>query len=156
MPLLYCIIQCQTTISLFAVLVGLLIIQEIKSLSIERRDFFIKSASLQASSFLLVNNNVQPSYAIADNPSTSTLYKNFVYSENWVGTALPKMSLEQAVLMGRSNDFDMGRWPDPILRESANKIQSDMIGSDTLKVVAHKLRRTARVHQAVGLAAQQW
>ena len=50
----------------------------------------------------------------------------------------------------------MGRWPDPILRRKANKIEEDMIGSILVKKVAQKLRKTARINMAVGLAAQQW
>ncbi len=147
--------------SIFLGLIVGLLFQPTESLSIiGRRDFFIKSvSSVQAASFVAINSEaLQPSYVLENDeyskPTTS--YQKFIYSENWIGTALPKMSLEQAAVMGRTNDFDMGRWPDPILRESANRINSRMIGSDTLKLVANKLRRTARINQAVGLAAQQW
>ena len=121
-----------------------------------RRDFIW--STIQVSSFLAVNNkNVQPSFAIETEPLQlrSNTYQNFVYSNNWIGTALSKTSLEQAAT-GLLPDFEMGRWPDPILRNTANRISTDYMGSETLRAVAFKLRRTARMNKAVGLAAQQW
>ncbi len=111
---------------------------------------------------------------------------NINNNDNWVGTSLPLLSIEEAAAEAGvgvgGNNFDsasafaMGRWPDPILRRSASKINfgfdshfensgngngnGNGSGSGntrtSLKVVANKLRRTARVNKAVGLAAQQW
>ena len=121
-----------------------------------RRDFIW--STIQASSFVAVNkNNIQPSFAKETEPLqlSRNTYQHFAYSNNWVGTALSTTSLEQAAA-GSSPDFEMGRWPDPILRKTANRISTDYMGGNTLKAVAYKLRRTARINKAVGLAAQQW
>ncbi len=107
---------------------------------------------IRSSSLLFVNDYVQPSYASSD---TSNSYRNFVYSADWVGTSLRTLTLKEAAEVP-SNDFKMGKWPDPILRETAHRINYNLMGSDALKAVAVKLRRTARKNRAVGLAAQQW
>jgi hypothetical protein len=86
--------------------------------------------------------------------SDNNLLQNYEYREDWVGTSLPILTLDQAASCGIF--FDMGRWPDPILRRKANHIDEHLMGSESLKSVAKILRRTARVNQAVGLAAQQW
>jgi len=80
--------------------------------------------------------------------------QHFPYSGNWIGTGLPIMSIHEAASRN-GMDFEMGRWPDPILRKSANIVSEPLFGGEALKIVANKLRQTARVNKAVGLAAQQ-
>ena len=118
----------------------------------QRRNFLV--SCLQGTVLL------QSAEAIASTSSLTTessfeALQNYMYSENWVGTSLPILSLELAVATGES-DFQMGRWPDPILRRTASKIEATMMGGPLLNSLAKKLRRTARVNKAVGLAAQQW
>jgi peptide deformylase len=52
--------------------------------------------------------------------------------------------------------WNMGRWPDPILRRPAEAVNGDAwFGTDTLLRACHILEKTANRHRAVGLAAQQ-
>ncbi|GFH43810.1 hypothetical protein CTEN210_00283 [Chaetoceros tenuissimus] len=77
--------------------------------------------------------------------------ENFSYNSQWTGTALKLLSPKQASEL--PNDvYDMGRWPDPILRRPATRSN---INSLDVYSIAKKLRITARVNKAVGLAAQQ-
>lgn len=109
--------------------------------------------SLSVQGTVLTNTNF--ALATSLNPKEERNLQNYVYSENWIGSSLPILSLEQAASQ-KENHYEMGRWPDPILRRKANKIEDDMIGSILVKKVAQKLRKTARINMAVGLAAQQW
>ena len=109
--------------------------------------------SLSVQGTVLTNTNF--ALATSLNPKEGRDLQNYVYSENWIGSSLPILSLEQAASQ-KENHYEMGRWPDPILRRKANKIEEDMIGSILVKKVAQKLRTTARINMAVGLAAQQW
>ena len=109
--------------------------------------------SLSVQGTVLTNTNF--ALATSLNPKEERNLQNYVYSENWIGSSLPILSLEQAASQ-KENHYEMGRWPDPILRRKANKIEEDMIGSILVKKVAQKLRTTARINMAVGLAAQQW
>ncbi|KAL7560668.1 hypothetical protein ACA910_001350 [Epithemia clementina (nom. ined.)] len=104
----------------------------------------------------------------------------FVYSPQWTGTRLPWLSLADAVQddhvvqiqVRRSNKnkitskrnnvqeqqvttWQMARWPDPILRRSADPVPTSWLGTDELQRACQLLKRTARVNGAVGLAAQQ-
>eukprot|EP00979_Chaetoceros_neogracilis_P008190 scaffold1818_cov326-Chaetoceros_neogracile.AAC.1 len=105
---------------------------------------------------------------------------NFVYKSNWKGTALPLLSFTEASSFPQSS-YDMGRWPDPILRRPASAVKvnsastrrkhdsnnnndnhdngnsstNSAIPSISIQKIANKLRRTARINGAVGLAAQQ-
>jgi hypothetical protein len=97
----------------------------------------------------------KPAFALITPDEKIATNQNYVYRENWVGTNLQLLSTQQAASISQ-NDFEMGRWPDSILRRTANKIDDSLFGGEILKSVAQKLRRTARVNQAVGLAAQQW
>jgi peptide deformylase len=63
-----------------------------------------------------------------------------------------KKSREGNVLEYR---WPMGRWPDPILRQSSNPVDSSLFGSDVLRRACDILRNTALAEGAVGLAAQQ-
>ena len=117
-----------------------------------RRDFLFISSSLT-----LCKN--KPASALSSSSLidvNSLTLQNYVYNHNWVGTSLSLLSLEQAASSTFQSDFPMGRWPDPILRKSASKIDQEMMRGALLTSVANKLRRTARVSRAVGLAAQQW
>ena len=81
----------------------------------------------------------------------------------WQGTALPgPLSLSEACshLMDDKNlSFNMGRWPDPMLRHPASHVPADVfqneIQREQLQLVATALMNTARREEAVGLAAQQ-
>lgn len=102
---------------------------------------------------------------------------NFVYKSNWKGTTLPLLSFTEASSFPQSS-YDMGRWPDPILRRPASAVKvnsastrrnhdandnndngnsstNSAIPSISIQKIANKLRRTARINGAVGLAAQQ-
>lgn len=78
--------------------------------------------------------------------------QSYVYSDTWTGTALPWLSLEQA---GNATRWDMGRWPDPVLRRSAQTVDPKWFGSLTLSMACKRLQETATHNKAVGLAAQQ-
>jgi peptide deformylase len=93
----------------------------------------------------------------------------FSYSEKWIGTSLPLLDLATAVEIATPlttplttpNDrkpkyrWAMGRWPDPILRRSAESVDLSLLGTDMLQQACDILRNTAIAEGAVGLAAQQ-
>lgn len=89
----------------------------------------------------------------------------FKYSTKWTGTSLPLLDISTAVkqseLLATLSDgtvqhrWEMGRWPDPILRQSADAVDTSLFGSDILKQACDMLRNTAVAEGAVGLAAQQ-
>jgi peptide deformylase len=90
----------------------------------------------------------------------------FRYSNNWTGTSLPLWELSTAVkhatqmsitIDGTQQQYrwEMGRWPDPILRRRANPVSLSLLGTDMLKQACEMLRNTAITEGAVGLAAQQ-
>lgn len=78
----------------------------------------------------------------------------FQYSADWCGTSLPLLSPEAAVAMDR---WEMGRWPDPILRRPSEPLLFDKgrISQNLALRASEMLRRTAEREGAVGLAAQQ-
>ena len=46
--------------------------------------------------------------------------QNYVYSQEWQGTALSVLSYQQAASLSRqgtTNEFVMGRWPDPVYED---------------------------------------
>jgi peptide deformylase len=49
----------------------------------------------------------------------------------------------------------MGRWPDPILRRTAQEVDARWLGTSALVRASQMLSRTAQREGAVGLAAQQ-
>lgn len=107
--------------------------------------------------------SILSSSASSSSSLTTIPLQNYVYRDDWVGTALPLLSPEQAADMGvlgesyNGSTYKMGRWPDPILRRpSSTMIDIPKFGLDRIQSIALKLRRTARENQAVGLAAQQW
>lgn len=102
----------------------------------------------------------------------------FVYSESWTGTALHLMSIEEAakktstVLVPSSKVpgisslssgageadlevWEMGRWPDSVLRTPASPVDPKWFGTEELKRVCRLLQNTSQKANAVGLAAQQ-
>ena len=90
---------------------------------------------------------------------TSQRYQNFVYNNEWTGTALPLLSPTQASSFSQGC-YDMGRWPDPILRRPASRIPISLLldgNSQNINMhsIANRLRKTARENKAVGLAAEQ-
>jgi peptide deformylase len=57
---------------------------------------------------------------------------------------------------GTIETWNMGRWPDPILRHPAEAVNGDVwFGTDTLLRACQILQKTAVQHRAEGLAAQQ-
>jgi peptide deformylase len=115
------------------------------------RRFFLQCSVSGLSSVVLTSN---PSRA-QDNMLLNVPLKHpFKYSPTWTGTALPLVSLADAAQSASSQRWPMGRWPDPILRRSADPVD-DILGSDTLKQACECLRNTAIAEKAVGLAAQQ-
>ena len=77
--------------------------------------------------------------------------ENFPYNSQWTGTSLNLLSPKQAAEYPNEL-YEMGRWPDPILRRPATRSN---LNSRNVQNIAMKLRKTARVNKAVGLAAQQ-
>lgn len=73
-------------------------------------------------------------------------------SRPWTATHLQSLSLEQAA---QNPIWEMGRWPDPILRRPASPVSESFLASPTLTQVCQTLQRVARQEEAVGLAAQQ-
>lgn len=72
--------------------------------------------------------------------------------EEWTGTSLPILSIQQASSM---DTWNMARWPDPILRRAASPVSPDLFHSSALDRACRLLRQTAADHGAVGLAAEQ-
>ena len=81
----------------------------------------------------------------------------FRYSNDWMGTKLPLLTLDEAVTQfnHKDNAWPMARWPDPILRRPALPVPSSYFGTPTLQRAADLLVQTASQNEAVGLAAQQ-
>ena len=77
---------------------------------------------------------------------------NYAYSDSWTGTALPPLDLAQA---SQASSWEMGRWPDPILRRPASPVDPSWFGTDALRQTTKLLKQTCRKAKAVGLAAQQ-
>lgn len=108
----------------------------------------------------LINSRPTISFA-STTPNESTIVHPFAYSDNWQGTNLKIMSLEESISpTAYSRDetsgilyWTMGKWPDPALRIPATPIQRS--NSKQLQLAANILRNTARREGAVGLAAQQ-
>jgi Polypeptide deformylase len=77
----------------------------------------------------------------------------FHYTDDWIGTKLPILSLEESA---KRVHWEMGKWPDPILRTPAALVDMDQYqGTALLHHACDELQRTAIVNGAVGLAAQQ-
>lgn len=84
---------------------------------------------------------------------TNTPEHPFHYADDWIGTKLPILSLEDSA---KRLHWDMGKWPDPILRIPAALVDMDRFqGTKLLRHACDELRKTAKVNGAVGLAAQQ-
>lgn len=80
---------------------------------------------------------------------------NFYYTESWTGTSLPLLDIQQATQTSNESGWNMGRWPDPILRRPASPVDPRWFGTKTLQKATLLLKQTCRTAQAVGLAAQQ-
>ena len=137
-------------------------------------DFFNAAAKCASSSILVVGGiTCAPTVVSAGatsrgsdgpNPKVTNL-ANFPYRDDWTGSNLKLLSISDAASLATSSStdqataaitqFEMGRWPDPILRRQATPIPRHMLGTDQLKVVGYALRKTAQAEGAVGLAAQQ-
>ena len=65
----------------------------------------------------------EPNIQVLAGPSltSSSNLQNFEYSSNWKGTALPLLSFTEAAQISQPS-YDMGRWPDPILRRPASPV----------------------------------
>jgi peptide deformylase len=106
-------------------------------------------------------------------PTTTDAYASFVYSDEWTGTALSLVTIQESASMftatssssstnNNNNDNDsidgswpMARWPDPILRHVADPVPHELFGTAALQTACRRLEQTAMREQAVGLAAQQ-
>jgi peptide deformylase len=119
--------------------------------SISRRNVLSWSAtaSFAASSTmgLLLLNSEQ---SAASNAGNGQL--NFRYSNDWTGTSLPLITLQDAAKM---DAWNMARWPDPVLRRPADAVDPSYFDTVTLQSACRLLQTTARRERAVGLAAQQ-
>jgi peptide deformylase len=117
---------------------------------------------------LLPNNSLSRSGSVkAATISTEyTVRHPFQYSSAWTGTRLRSLNVStavaQAIAIEASADskitkyrWPMGRWPDPILRRSADPVDSRLIGTEVLRQACVILRNTAVAEGAIGLAAQQ-
>jgi peptide deformylase len=74
------------------------------------------------------------------------------YSSEWIGTSLPLLSLNDAVAR---EQWQMARWPDPILRRPADPVGKEYFSTNILQIACSRLKQTAIREGAVGLAAQQ-
>jgi hypothetical protein len=103
---------------------------------------------------VLLQNSVAP-LLIATGAADSKIEHPFLYSPEWTGTALPLLSLEQAVAQGQTNQqrWPMGRWPDPILRRKADPVGVQSFDTKALQQACEYLRNTATEEKAVGLTA---
>lgn len=102
--------------------------------------------------------NAEASDFVSTVNSHRSLQHPFSYSDQWTGTSLSRLSLAEAVVranQSRDGRWEMGRWPDPILRQPAESVPSSAVGTSMLQVAVETLIRTARYHHAVGLAASQ-
>lgn len=139
----------------------------VKSLSIpsSRRHFlecsrqFVTLLSVGATSTSTSRPCWAKSTNLVDDLSTSAASLNhpFVYTADWIGTKLPLLTLEQAIMEENTKNslWVMGRWPDPILRRPATHVGIRFLGTTTLRSACELLQRTAQAEGAVGLAAQQ-
>lgn len=137
-------------------------------------DFFNAASKCTSSSVLVVGEiacapnvaSASPTFRESDGPNPKvTNLANFPYRDDWTGSNLKLLSISDAASLATSpstdkataaiTQFEMGRWPDPILRRQATPIPRHMLGTDQLKVVGSALRKTAQAEGAVGLAAQQ-
>lgn len=131
-------------------------------------DFFNAAAKCTSSSLLVVDGIACEPTVVSASPtsrgSDGGALANFPYRDDWTGSNLKLLSISDAASLATSSSadkttaatqFEMGRWPDPILRRQATPIPGDMLSTDQLKVVGDALRKTAQAEGAVGLAAQQ-
>ena len=92
-------------------------------------------------------------HGVDDVHGTPLTEDGYRYRDDWTGSALPWISLEEAAALP---SWPMGRWPDPVLRRQANDVDlSRYADTSTLRRAANQLRETAILNGAVGLAAEQ-
>jgi peptide deformylase len=98
-----------------------------------------------------------PSLVAAVGDTSLSIQHPFRYSEQWTGTALPWIDLRRAVNQAKDTNYqwNMGRWPDPMLRRSAEPVDMTLWETEELRMACEFLQNTARANEAVGLAAQQ-
>ena len=129
-------------------------------LSVARTTCLLSSTTLSTLSL----RHFPPSYA--SSLTEDAVHHPFRYSNDWTGTNLQVLNisaaLSSAIPMEKSRNgsilkyrWPMGRWPDPILRKSADPVDSSLFGSYVLRQTCDLLRNTAVAEGAVGLAAQQ-
>lgn len=111
---------------------------------------------------LIAVTSLLPVLPLTTRASDSTSLQNYVYTNKWKGTGLDLLSSQEAagiaetLASSSTTTFTMGKWPDPILRRPASTIKiHTKEEASSAQSIAYALRRTARVNQAVGLAAQQ-
>jgi peptide deformylase len=104
----------------------------------------------------LFGNDPSATRTASSKQNASLIEHPFHYADDWVGTKLPILSLEEAANKKQSLHWEMGKWPDPILRMPAALVDMDQYqGTELLHQACDGLRATATVNGAVGLAAQQ-
>lgn len=123
---------------------SLSMLPNIETLVLVSRRKAIVSTNYLTAAGLFLGTGPAPSYAAASNDSL----QDFAYSSDWVGTGLPFLSLSSAAELPH---FDMGRWPDPILRRAARPVEDQWFGTQTLETVTKLLRKVAQENEAVGL-----
>lgn len=124
--------------------------------SISRRDVvnqFVACTSLATSCAMPEISSVAAAAPNTDASIRDEGLLNYAYSDAWTGTSLPLLDLSQA--NQASGSWEMGRWPDPVLRRPATPVDESWFGTDTLRHTTELLKETCRKAKAVGLAAQQ-
>jgi len=129
-------------------------------LKANRRELLLKPAA--AWCFLVTSIPVGSAVA-SPAPGVCGVKHPFSYSDDWKGTAFSPLSLEQAVMSAAASSsyeealfcWPMARWPDPILRRPASKVDPRLLGTDILRKACRYLANTAVKEGAVGLAAEQ-
>lgn len=129
------------------------------------RRHFVTLCSIGLGSTLISLPNASIAEEDFDSRNGISIKHPYMYTPQWTGSALPWLSLREAVEISITNDdgfqpdklprWPMGRWPDPILRRSADDVEDSLFGTVLLKLACKLLQQTAVVEGAVGLAAQQ-
>jgi peptide deformylase len=89
-------------------------------------------------------------------PTTSdSTDASLVYSDEWTGTALSLVTVQESAAASTREYWPMAQWPDPILRHVAAPVEQELFGTAALQTACRRLERTAIREKAVGLAAQQ-
>lgn len=124
----------------------------IDALTISRRQLLVNNLITCTCKCTLTCTSFVTLLSSASNVNAEDVLLNYQYSDTWTGTTLPLLDLSRA---SQLSNWDMARWPDPILRRPASPVDPTYFGSDTLRRATELLRNKCRNARAVGLAAQQ-